>query len=381
MCRHAMQHHLEQSLQREMDLVRDRLAEMAGRCQRAVRGAVQAFLERNRQRAYAVILRDQRIDALEKEIDRLCLEFLVRQQPAGGFLRFAYTSIKVNAELERVGDYAQSIAHQAAKLCDVPFEVPGERFVQITDLAVAMLADAVRAFLDRDAGLARRTIETEDTVDGLKTRLRTDLIRWYKENDLPFEALDPCLTITRRLERVSDQARDICLETLYLCTGEYAKHSGTDLFRVLLVDRHDAGAGPMAEALGERLGRSKFRFCSAGLDPRPLGEYTLQFMREKGFDLARRAPRSLTALPDLDQYHVVVALAPDANKVLPRHAHKRIRLDWHLDDPALGAGTPDQMRRSHEAAFQFLETHLRALVDAVLDEGPPPPTVKPGSPT
>jgi phosphate transport system protein len=364
-----------------MDVVRDRLAEMASCCERAVRGAVQAFLERNRQQAYAVIIRDQRIDALEKEIDRLCLEFLVRQQPAGGLLRFAYTAIKVNAELERVGDYAQTIAHQAAKLSEVPFTVPNERFVQIADLAVAMLADSIRAFLDRDADLARRTIETEDTVDGLKTRLRTDLFGWYKANRLPFEALDPCLTITRRLERVSDQARDICLEVLYLCTGEYAKHSGTDTFRVLLVDGHDAGAGPMAEALGESLGRSQFRFSSVGLEPRPLPEFTLQFLREKGFDLARRAPKSLTAVPDLDQYHVVVALTPDANKVLPRHAHKRIRLDWHLDDPALEAGGPDQMRRAHEAAFQFLETHIRALVDAVLDEGQPPQTVNPGSPT
>lgn len=379
-----MQQHLEQSLQREMDAVRHRIAEMAGYCQRAVRGAVQAFLRRDRQQAYAVIIRDQRIDALEKEIDRLCLEFLVRQQPAGSLLRFAYASIKVNAELERIGDYAQSIAHQAAKLSEVPFAIPDDRFNQIADLAITMVADSVRAFLDKDAALARRTIATEDTVDGLKTRLRNDLIRLYKDNQLPFEALDPCLTITRRLERVSDQARDICLEVLYLCTGEYAKHSGTDIFRVLLVDRHDAGAGPMAEALGERLGRPNFQFTSVGLDPRPLSPLTIEFMREKGFDLARRPSQSLTALPDLDQYHVLVALTPDANQVLPRNPHKRIRLDWHLDDPSLPTGTPEQMREAHETAFDFLETHLRALVGAVLDEEPLPQAPLPlnvGSPT
>lgn len=376
-----MPQHFERSLERDLHVVRERIVEMAGYCERAVRGAVQAFLTRNRQQAYAVIIRDQRIDALEKEIDRLCLEFLVRQQPAGGLLRFAYTAIKVNAELERIGDYAQSIAHQAAKLSEIPFDLPGERFIQIADLAIVMLADAIRAFLDKDADLARRTIETEDTVDGLKTRLRNDLIGMYKDNRLPFEALDPCLTITRRLERVSDQARDICLEALYLSTGEYAKHAGTEIFRILMVDRHDAGAGPMAEALGERLGQSSFRFSSAGLDPRPPSDLTIQFMREHGFDLVRRAPRSLTALPDLDQYHVVIALAPEASKVLPRHAHKRIRLDWYLDDPALCTGTPEEIRQAHLAAFRFLEAHIRALVDAVLGEPATTSTPEAGSVT
>ncbi len=364
-----MAHLLDQSLQREVDQIRARLADMATRCQRAVREAVQALLERNHQRAYAVIIRDQAIDGLEKEIDRLCLEFLVRQQPAAGHLRFAYSSIKVNAELERVGDYAQSIAHQAAKLSDIPFEIPADRFLQITDLAVGMLADAMRAFLTEDAALARTTIETEDTVDGLKTRLRTDLMRWYRENRLPFEALDPCLTITRRLERVSDQARDICLETLYLCTGEYAKHLGTGTVRVLLVDRHDAGAGPMAEALGASLARGKFGFASAGLDPRPIAPATIEFMKAKGFDLSRRASRALTEVQELDRYHVLVALAPEVRKVLPRQAHKRILLDWSVPDPALAEGSPETVQEIHQTAYRFLEEHVHALVAAVLDEG------------
>src|SRR2546425_10500922 len=89
---------------------------MAGLAERSLRSSLQALVERNRQLAYAIILRDQYIDEMEKEIDRLCLEFLVRQQPVALHLRFAYATIKINLELERIGDYAESIARQVLKI-------------------------------------------------------------------------------------------------------------------------------------------------------------------------------------------------------------------------------------------------------------------------
>ena len=96
--------HLEESLQQDIDRIRRKVTSMAELGERALKDCVRALLERNRQLAYSIIFRDQRIDELEQEIDRLCLEFLVRQQPVAGHLRFAYATIKINLELERVGD-------------------------------------------------------------------------------------------------------------------------------------------------------------------------------------------------------------------------------------------------------------------------------------
>ena len=93
----STQPHLEKTLQQDIDRIRGKVMEMAGRAERALKDGLQALVEGNRQRAYAIILRDQYIDELEKEIDRLCLEFLVRQQPVAGHLRFAYATI-VNGE-------------------------------------------------------------------------------------------------------------------------------------------------------------------------------------------------------------------------------------------------------------------------------------------
>ena len=111
---------LEESLERDIDRIRQQVLEMSALAERALRDCVEALTDGNRQRAYAVILRDQYIDEKEKEIDRLCLEFLVRQQPVGVHLRLAYSTIKINLELERVGDYAESIARQLLRLSSLP---------------------------------------------------------------------------------------------------------------------------------------------------------------------------------------------------------------------------------------------------------------------
>src|ERR1041385_5865235 len=136
--------HLEESLQRDIDRIRGKVKEMAGLAERALCRCLKALGEKNRVLAYSVILGDQRIDELEKEVDRLCLEFLVRQQPVAGPLRLAYATIRINLELERVGDYAEAIARQVLKLTAMDAPIPIERFAEIANLSIAMLHDAVQ---------------------------------------------------------------------------------------------------------------------------------------------------------------------------------------------------------------------------------------------
>jgi phosphate transport system protein len=349
-----------------MDRIRGKLTEMAELGERAVQGCLRALQERNRQLAYSVIIRDQRIDELEKEVDRLCLEFLVRQQPVAAPLRFAYSTIKVNSELERVGDYAESMARQSLKLLALNVPAPLDRFVAIADLSVPMLRDAVRAFVTQDAELASKTIATEDAVDGLKSKLNKDLVELFKDGKLPFEALNPCMQIARRLERVSDQARNICIETLYVSTGEYAKHPGAEVFRVLFVDEHNACRSQMAEAIGESLNQPKFLFTSAGLDPQPIEPATAAYLKEKGVDVSRKAPKALNQVPHLDHYHVIVTLAKEAQKAFPPRPRKLVFLDWTVKDPSAVQGSPAEVRAAYDQTYQFLHDHIKDLVEAVL---------------
>src|SRR2546428_12398131 len=153
-----MRSHYEETLQRDVKAIQDKITRMAQLDERALRDSLKALVERNRQLACAVILRDQYIDELEKEIDRLCLEFLVRQQPAGAHLRFAYATIKINLELERVGDYAESIARQVLKISSLQPPPSFEKFVAIANLSIPMLQQAVEAFVQQDAQLAKSTM-------------------------------------------------------------------------------------------------------------------------------------------------------------------------------------------------------------------------------
>ena len=358
--------HLEASLQRDISRIRDQVTEMGALAGQALRDCVKAIVEKDRQLAYAVILRDQYIDEKEKEIDRLCLEFLVRQQPVAGPLRFVYSTIRINLELERVGDYAESVARQFVKLSHLPVETPKEWMVEIAGHSITMLENAVQAFVAQDAELARKTIEVEEKVDLLKSKLIKALVGLYRENEIPFESLDPLTMIVRRLERVADQAREICMETIYACTGEYSKHPGADGFRVLFVDEADSCGAILAEAAANALKEPRFVFASAGLDPQPLAPQTTAFLQEKGHDTSCLVPRSIHQVPNLEHYNLIVALSPAVKKTLRHRPGKGIFLEWIFSDPARTQGTPEQVTAAYAAAYQALQGSITDLVQAIL---------------
>ncbi len=361
-----MSTHYEASMQRDIERIRSKIGEMASLCERALKDCASALRERNRPLAYSVILRDKRIDELEKEIDRLCLEFIVRQQPVAGTLRFAYSTIRINLELERVGDYAESIARQSLKLMPMEIQLPVDRLEELSTLSIPMLHDAIDAFRRQDAELARKTIEVEEAVDVLKSKLNKDLVELFRSSQIPFEALNPLMMITRRFERVSDQARNICMEVLYMCTGEYSRHQGSEVYRVLFVDQHNSCRSQLAEAIAASLNQDRFIFSSAGVTPRPITPGTLDFLRAKNLDPAHLTPKSIEQVPNLEHYHVIVALSKDAQRAFPSKPRKAVLIDWALDDPSTAVGSAEQIRAAYEGAYAFLQAHIKDLVEAVL---------------
>lgn len=357
---------LESSLQRDINRIRANVTEMGRLAVGALQDCVKAVSEHDRELAYVVILRDQYVDDKEKEIDRLCLEFLVRQQPVAQPLRFAYTTIRINLELERVGDYAESIARQLLKLSELPATFPREKFIELARHSIAMLEDAIKAFVDQDAELARKTIELEDGIDLRKSTLIRELVHLFREGKMPFEALDPLTIMVRRYERVADQARNICTEVLYMCTGEYAKHQGSEVFRVLFVDEHDDCLTKIAEAVANSLGQPKFIFTSAGIDPRPVSSETLRFLEEKGLDPSYLVSKALHQVPNLEHYHLIVALSPEVKKRFPRRPRKGVYLDWAVENPENVKGTPAEVRAAYERACKMITENINQFVQAIL---------------
>ncbi len=364
--------HYEESLERDLSRIRAKIVEMGRLAERAVADAVAALATRNRQLAYSVILRDDRIDELEKEIDRLCLELIVRQQPVGRHLRLAFATIKVNAELERVGDYAESIARHSLALYADASAFPVEPFQEMAAIALPMLREAVEAFVQEDASSAARLKAQEERVDALREAVSQRLLDWRESGTIKLEAFGPLLIVGNRLERVADQARSIAKSAAYVAKGDLEKRRRAAIYRVLFVDDTNAAQSSMAEAIGNAMAQPRFVFASAGLDPAPaLDGATAFFLEQKGIARVSHAPQRPEKVPNFDHFQVLVALSERARQVFPPAPSRIVCLEWILPDPSQSTGTTEQIEEDLERTYTFLRDHIRELVEALLGSAEP----------
>lgn len=362
--------HLEEALQRDADQLRAKIGEMTRIVERNLKLSLQALVEANRTQAYSVILRDQYVDDCETEINRLCLEFLVRHQPAGLHLRLVYTTIQVNKELERIGDYAESIARQALTLSTVQPRPAYERFIELGDLALHMLSDAVQAYLRQDSDLAWRTMPIEERANVLRNSINAELAELSRQGRLPEVALNPLITAARRLERAADQAKNLCEDVLYLCTGEFIKHRKGEGFLILFLDYSNSCLGQMAEGLGKSLALPRFAFASAGRVPRALDPEAVRFMAQQGMDISTQASKSMEQVRNWENAQVIVALDKRALDGLQLHSNKPIVLQWLMTDPS-EIQEPEARKAAFQSAYQSLQSNLKELAAAILDEPQP----------
>ncbi|UCG14765.1 MAG: phosphate signaling complex protein PhoU [Deltaproteobacteria bacterium] len=357
---------LEESLQRDIDQIRSRVIKMGTMAEGALRASLHALTQADRQLAYSVILRDRYIDELEMELDRLCQQFLVRQHPAAGHLRFVYAVIKINNELERIGDYAESIARHLLRLRSVDPQPSYEKIEDIAKNSIPMLRNAMRSFAEQNPELARATMDMEDKVDDIRWDIHHELIRLNEDGKLPSEGLPSLMTIVTRFERVADRACNICEEVLYMCTGEGIKHKGKEIFRVLFVDERDACRGQIAAGIGNSLGLERFKFSSAGVAPRPVDLKTVDFLAEKGIDISEQTSKYLEQIIDFENYQIVVSLCREAEIACPLPPSKTVSLRWELENPSRVEGSEEEIRAAYEKTYQILESHIRELVEAII---------------
>ena len=284
-------------------------------------------------------------------------------------LRFAYSTIKVNLELERVGDYAESIARQAIKLSNMEISIPVEAYEAIGLKAIGTLHQALQAFTTEDELLARRVMADEEAIDAMRSEINAEILRRCQEGKIPMQAFNPLRTIARRFERASDQAKNIGEEAIYVATGEYSKHADADVWRVVFIDEHNHCRSRIAEAIGESLCRPQFVFASAGLDPQPIDDRTAAFLKAKGIAPSRSDPQSVDQVPNLDSAQIIIALDPAAKRVFPKPS-KAVCIDWSIADPSKVEGDEHAKDAAYEQAFTFLSEQISDLTAAVLGDQP-----------
>lgn len=365
-----MQSHLEENLQQDIDLIRSKVVEMGELVEKALETCLGAIEQNDRQLAYAVILRDRHIDELEETLESLCQRFLIKHLPVARQMRFVYSVIKINTELERVGDYAKSIARRFLTVSDLGAQASYSKLIDIANLAIPFLRNALQAFSESDAELAKATREREKerAIDNLRYEIHHDLIQLHIQNELPSEALVPLVTVVSCLERVANQASNICEEVLYMCTGEDLRHEYQQVLRVLVVTEYDACRGQMAVGIGNALEPHRVLFSSAGVASQPLDPKTVQFMAEKGIDISGQNSKYLNQILDLKDYAVIVSLCEEVERALPSFSSRPVRINWEVRDPSKLEGTEEEIQAAYQNTYQFLERHIRELAQAVLGD-------------
>ena len=216
---------MSQHLYRDLKHLERRILRLADRVEENIRKAVSALRTGRYDHALEVIESDRVIDTLEVEIEEDCLKVLALHQPVAIDLRFVAAVLKINNDLERVGDLAVNIAERASSLAtQEPVEVPAELHA-MCDRVTVMLRRSLEALVRQDSELARAVIAEDDVVDESNRTVIEQLIKVMHERD---EAIESCLllvSVSRQLERIGDHATNIAEDVVYLARGEIVRHT------------------------------------------------------------------------------------------------------------------------------------------------------------
>ncbi len=209
---------------REVDELKSLISELSGRVEDQLDKAVRSVMERDTQAASAVLDEDHSIDLAEVDVEEECLKILALHQPVAHDLRFIVAVLKINNDLERIGDLAVNIAERAIFLAEQPLPATDFDFPLMADKATRMLRDSLDALLKRDLKLAEKVRTADDEVDQLNRDMYEQIKAGIRKDVKQVDALIHLLAISRHLERVADHATNIAEDVIYLLKGDIVRH-------------------------------------------------------------------------------------------------------------------------------------------------------------
>ena len=214
--------------QEELDLLKSRLLEMGGLAEERVRRAVEGLTGRDVALIDAVLAGDEPINGLHIEIDDRCLKILALHQPVAADQRAVMAAVKINTDLERVGDLAVNIAEAARRSVLHP---PVERLIDIPrmgDIAQSMLRDALDSYVKGDVQLAHQVLAQDDELDVLKTRIFRELLTHMLQEPGTIEAALDLILVSRHLERIGDHATNVAEDVIFMVSARDVRHHAPD---------------------------------------------------------------------------------------------------------------------------------------------------------
>jgi phosphate transport system protein len=215
---------MTKSMQEDMSLLKQRILRMGGMVEEATRNATVALTQRRADLARRVIESDDTIDMIELDVDEECLRILALHQPVAGDLRFITAAMKINNDLERIGDLACNVAERAIDLSARDPLVLPLHFERMTEIVRGMLHDALDALVNRNAQLARRVLERDVEINDIHKEHYGLLQDAMKSSADSVEAAVDLLSASRQIERIGDQTKNIAEDVVFLVEGQVIRH-------------------------------------------------------------------------------------------------------------------------------------------------------------
>jgi phosphate transport system protein len=210
--------------QEELDALQARLLEMGGLAEERVRAAVQGLSTRDVGLIDRTMKGDEPINRLHVEIDDRAFRLLALHQPMATDLRSIVAAVKINSDLERVGDLAVNIAEAAKRYVG---HAPVKQLIDIPhmgEIAQAMLRDSLDAYVKHDIALARSVLNCDDELDGLKTQVFRDLLNYMLQDPGTIEPALDLILVSRHLERIGDHATNIAEDVIFMVSAQDVRH-------------------------------------------------------------------------------------------------------------------------------------------------------------
>lgn len=215
---------MERHLDEELKDVKRRLLEMADLAIASIRKAIRAVKERKVNLVNEIFEMDRRIDEFEIENEEKCIELLALRQPVGTDLRFLVGAIKINNELERMGDHAVNIGQCALALAEKPHLKPLIDIPKMARLATEMLKDSINSFIENNAVKAKKVCERDDRVDELRDQIFRELLTYMMSDPTTIPRAMELILVSRNVERIADLSTNICEEVIYIAQARVIKH-------------------------------------------------------------------------------------------------------------------------------------------------------------
>ncbi len=211
-------------IERQIETLKERILRLGTLVEEAISKSITALINRDTALAQRVIVNDSEIDAMEVEVEEECLKILALYQPVAADLRFVVAVLKINNDLERMGDLARNIAKRVTQLeGGDPYDLPPEIRTMATQ-AQEMVRQCLDAVVKRDPTLARQVREEDDIVDEARQRIQRRVLQGIKNAPENVENLLRINSVSKHIERIADMATNIAEDVVYMVEGDIVRH-------------------------------------------------------------------------------------------------------------------------------------------------------------